>query len=142
MSTTTLSERLHAAVQATTEEAGRFKKLSQESGVAEASWKSWWYGRQRPTAEMIEAVCQQAPHFALWITTGVDAPEFGQKSALSPCQDTVIGNEFDALVSTEHYLKLRVQASRSRTKQAKGMAAAYKQLAIDELQYFFNGGPA
>lgn len=140
MSLTTLSERLHAAVQVTTEESGRFKKLSQDSGVPEASWKSWWYGRQRPTAEMIEAVCQQAPNFSLWITTGADAPELGQQSPLSPYKDTIIGNEFDELANTSHYLKLRVRAATGQTKQAADMAQAYRQAAMDELQFFFNSG--
>jgi len=80
MSVSTLSERLRAAVRATTEEAGRFKKLAQESGVPEASWKSWWYRRQRPTAEMIEAVCQAAPQFALWIATGISDEDTGHQA--------------------------------------------------------------
>ncbi len=78
--TRTLSERLHAVVQATTEPSGRFKKLAQESGVPEASWKSWWYRRQRPTAEMIEAVCQAAPQFALWIATGISDEDTGHQA--------------------------------------------------------------
>ena len=33
-------------------------------------WKNFWLGRQRPTVEMIEAVCREHPQFAFWLTTG------------------------------------------------------------------------
>lgn len=137
MSTTTLTERLRAAVQADTQEVGRFRKLQELSGVPEASWKSWWYGRQRPTAEMIEAVCQHSPHYALWIATGVDAPRLGQEAALGPYEDSLTGAEYPDLPEVRRYLALRVQASKERTQGAINLALANERLVMSELQHYY-----
>ena len=137
MGSTSLSERLRAAVRQTTEESGRFKQLSGDSGISDASWRAWWYGRQRPTAEMIEAVCQHSPHYALWITTGVDAPRLGQEAALGPYEDSLTGAEYPDLPEVRRYLALRVQASKERTQGAINLALANERLVMSELQHYY-----
>lgn len=137
----TIEDRLRLLIVSITTRPSMWKELEELTGIPSSSWVDFNRGKKRATAAMVEAVCQHSPHYALWLTTGTDAPELGQESPESPYRDSIIGNKYDVLACTNHYLKLRVQASKIGTKHAKGMAEAYKQLAIDELQYFFNGGP-
>ena len=48
----------------------RFKQLEEWTGIASDRWSAVSLGRQRPTAEMIEALCTRYPEMALWLTTG------------------------------------------------------------------------
>jgi hypothetical protein len=70
MANATLSERMHLLVEQVTNEYRRFKELEVVTGVQADSWKSWFHGRQRPTAEMIEVVCKAWPEYAFWLATG------------------------------------------------------------------------
>lgn len=72
-----LSRRLKEVVLATTTDYRRFKQLEDVSEVAADSWKSWFHGRQRPTAEMIEAAATNWPEYAFWLITGVSDAEYG-----------------------------------------------------------------
>lgn len=72
-----LSRRLKEVVLATTTEYRRFKQLEDVSEVPADSWKSWFHGRQRPTAEMIEAVAANWPEYAFWLITGISDAEYG-----------------------------------------------------------------
>lgn len=135
MDSTSLSERLRAAVRLTTEESGRFKQLSGDSGISDASWRAWWYGRQRPTAEMIEAVCQHSPHYALWVTTGADAPELGQESPLSPKEDSITLHKMPELSRVKIYLQLRVAVVTDDNEDARRMVQSNKKLVASELKF-------
>lgn len=138
--TLTIEDRLRILMASITTRPNMWKELEELTGIPASSWVDFNRGKKRATAATVEAICQHYPHYALWITTGADAPELGQQSPLSPYKDSIIGNEFDELASTEHYLKLRVRASKSKTQHATDMAQAYRQAAMDELQFFFNSG--
>lgn len=70
MATETLGERMLFLVQATTQEHRRYKELEEKTGVAADRWKAFALGRQRPTAEMIEALGKLKPQYSQWLLTG------------------------------------------------------------------------
>lgn len=52
-----------------------FAQLAAMSSIPATSWQNFMRGRQRPTHEMIEAVCTAWPEFAFWVATGqTDTP--------------------------------------------------------------------
>lgn len=48
----------------------RWITLQRMSGIASISWQKAVNAKQRPTAEMIEAVALQWPQYAFWLITG------------------------------------------------------------------------
>lgn len=70
MSTQNLADRLHEIILFATAEHRRFKQMEELTNIPADRWKNFWLGRQRPTSEMIEAICQAYPQFAFWLTTG------------------------------------------------------------------------
>lgn len=84
----TLSDRLHFIVKNVTSEYRRFKELEVATGVQGDTWKSWFHGRQRPTAEMIETACKTWPEYAFWLTTGIDDFEHGHTRVSTSPVDT------------------------------------------------------
>lgn len=72
-----IQARLRAVIETVTEERGRFAELEKVTQVSANSWKSFWHGRQRPTCDMIEAICARWPHYAFWIATGITDAKFG-----------------------------------------------------------------
>jgi hypothetical protein len=77
MSTENLQNRLIELIKVATLEHRRFKQLEELTGIPADRWKNFWLGRQRPTAEMIEAVCQNWPEYAFWLVTGICDSEYG-----------------------------------------------------------------
>ncbi|MGM9516850.1 hypothetical protein ACS5PK_21575 [Roseateles sp. DB2] len=71
LGTPSLVDRLKAVIDWETNESRRWKELEACSGIAANSWQQMWRGRQRPTAEMIEAVAQEWPAYAFWLVTGL-----------------------------------------------------------------------
>lgn len=49
---------------------GRFQFLGQKTSIKVSIWKSWWAGRQRPTASMLSSLSQIWPEHAFWLVTG------------------------------------------------------------------------
>ncbi|MDO6387650.1 hypothetical protein [Uliginosibacterium sp. 31-12] len=56
---------------------GRFQRLEDLSKIKVSVWKSWWAGRQRATAQMVEAVALIWPEHAYWLATGDELPKEG-----------------------------------------------------------------
>lgn len=73
----TIQERLKAVIERTTDERGRFAELEKLTLISANSWKSFWHGRQRPTCDMIAAVCTRWPKFAFWLSTGITDAKHG-----------------------------------------------------------------
>lgn len=73
----TLSIRLRSIVVEGTTEYRRFKQLEELTGIQADTWKSWYHGRQRPTADMIETASKAWPEYAFWLVTGTTDPEYG-----------------------------------------------------------------
>lgn len=72
-----LTDRLQAVIEFTTNDHRRWKTLEDLSGIAANSWMQMARGKQRPTAEMTEAVSKAHPEFAFWIATGLTDREHG-----------------------------------------------------------------
>lgn len=134
-----IEERLRLLIQNTANSSTMWKDLEERTGIQASSWVDFNRGKKRATAFMIEAICQHSPEYSLWLVTGADAPELGQISPTSPYLDTVANVEFGEMTQTKHYLRLRVEAAKHPSKHNKGMAAATKELAHSELQYYFWG---
>ena len=77
MSTKNLADRMLVVIQAKTESKRRFKEMEELTGIPSDRWSAFSLGRQRPTAEMIEAVCKAWPQYAFWISLGITDPENG-----------------------------------------------------------------
>lgn len=73
----TLSIRLQAIIVEETTEYRRFKQLEERTGIQADTWKSWYHGRQRPTADMIESVSKEWPEYAFWLATGTTDSDYG-----------------------------------------------------------------
>lgn len=105
-----IGERLRAIVENCTKETRRFKDLEEKSVVSAEAWRSFWNGKQRPSAEMIEAVAQLWPEYAFWLATGIDDTGFGHRTpskfefpALTK-QITAAGDLFRYKVELQHAL--------------------------------------
>lgn len=72
-----ITDRLLEIVEAETDPRNRFKILEEETGIAKNSWTAVWHRRQRPTAEMIEAIAKRWPDYAFWLACGDTEPERG-----------------------------------------------------------------
>ena len=105
-----LRERLKEVLEAETPARGRFSELERISAhdIPSDTWKSVWYGRQRPTAEMIELVCQTWPQYALWIATGVTEPTSGHEAPGLPGFDTQLQEQRAEHVYSKQLLKGKV----------------------------------
>lgn len=75
-----LSDRLRAIVIAKTTEYRRFKQLETDTAIPADTWKSWFHGRQRPTADMIEAAGKTWPVYAFWLITGAPDAAYGHSA--------------------------------------------------------------
>lgn len=74
-----LRTRLAELIDQKTESEGkaRFKYLEKITGIKTTHWRDFSSLKQRPTVEMIEAVCKLWPEHALWLTTGITDAEHG-----------------------------------------------------------------
>ena len=75
--TTSIDERMRALVEVKTDEHRRFRTLEDQTEIPHQTWKAWYHRRQRPTAEMIEAIAHLFPSQAFWMATGLTDCHFG-----------------------------------------------------------------
>lgn len=75
-----IQHRLMVLIEECTPDHGRFPMLAKLSQVPETSWKAFWYGRQRPTAEMIQVVARNWPEHAFWLATGLTDRRCGHRA--------------------------------------------------------------
>lgn len=73
-----MRERLIELIEKTTRETRRHSDLEKLTGISASSWKQFYIGRQRPTDQMIEALCSAYPQCVLWITTAKTDEQCGQ----------------------------------------------------------------
>ena len=85
---------------------GFWSRLEEATKIPAYSWRKAYARKQRPTSEMIEALCRLLPTYAFWIATGITDAENGHcapESALtfpelprSHKPWALLGNEFFA----------------------------------------------
>ena len=69
---TTLEDRFIFVLRADGEPYGYWQRLEGHTGIAAARWRKAYTRQQRPTADMIEALCKLKPQYAFWLVTGAD----------------------------------------------------------------------
>lgn len=72
-----ISDRLKALIDSRTDKRGKFVQLEEATGIPAESWKSFYYGRQRPNPDMIEAAAISWPEAAFWLATGIEDMHHG-----------------------------------------------------------------
>lgn len=67
-----IAVRLKALIDCRTDKRGKFAQLEEITGIGAETWKSFYYGRQRPNPDMIEAAAVTWPEAAFWLATGIE----------------------------------------------------------------------
>lgn len=80
VSTRDLRGRLNAITAHHVPGRGRFRVLQEMSGISQDTWKAAWYGKQRPTAEMVQFAARRWPEYAFWLVTGVTDQVHGHRA--------------------------------------------------------------
>ncbi len=75
MSSDSIEDRIRLVMSLAAHSHRRFKQLEEWTAISSDRWSAVSLGRQRPTAEMIEALCSRFPEMTLWIATGRTDPE-------------------------------------------------------------------
>lgn len=75
-----ITERFQAIIRLNTSETRRWSEMEAFTDIPASSWQKAFNGKQRPTAEMLQAVARQWPGFAFWLITGVTDAKHGHVS--------------------------------------------------------------
>lgn len=77
-----ISKRLRQIVDVGTQEVAtrRFNWLANNTSVSAEAWRSFWNGKQKPSAEMIESAAKLWPEHAYWLVTDMDDSDFGHSA--------------------------------------------------------------
>ena len=59
---------------------GCWQRLADQTDVVAARWRKVYTEQQRPTPDIIQALCRFAPQYAFWIVTGITDVEHGHKA--------------------------------------------------------------
>ena len=70
-STKDVSARLRELIEQKFQSRGRFSSLEKLSGINESKWKSFFYGKQGATQELLQFWCEYSPESANWLLNGV-----------------------------------------------------------------------
>lgn len=82
-----ISSRLKSLLAQQINEHRRYKALEELTQISAESWRAFEKGRQKPSAEMVEAAAKSWPNYAYWLATGDSEPEYGNyapKTATNP----------------------------------------------------------
>lgn len=77
---TTIEDRFVLVLRETGEPYGVWQRLEELTGVVAARWRKAYTYQQRPTPDMIQALCRLKPEYAFWIATGITDAEHGHKA--------------------------------------------------------------
>lgn len=48
-----------------------FEEIAEATSISARTWRNTFEARQRPTGQLIEALCRVYPQYAFWLTTGI-----------------------------------------------------------------------
>lgn len=74
---TTIEDRLILLLREDGEPHGYWQGLEERTGISAQRWRKAYARRQRPTPDMIEAICKIKPQYAFWMATGITDAENG-----------------------------------------------------------------
>jgi hypothetical protein len=80
---TTLEDRVTLVLREAGEVYGMWQRLEEKTGIAAARWRKAYTFQQRPTPDMVQAICRLRPELAFWIATGITDAENGHKAPAS-----------------------------------------------------------
>ena len=80
---TTIEDRFVLVLRETGEPYGIWQRMEELTGIAAARWRKAYTYQQRPTPDMIQALCRLKPEYAFWIATGITDAEYGHKAPAS-----------------------------------------------------------
>jgi len=69
-----VEQRVKLLMQRAAAQQRRYKTLQEWTGIPSDRWSAVALGRQRPTAEMLGALCRKFNELTLWLMTGKDDP--------------------------------------------------------------------
>ena len=125
----------------------RWKELETLTGIPAANWLAAVRNKQRPTADMIEAVARAWPQYAYWLVTGSTDARYGHVCADTYAQIARTGRQFypelstNAVASTAAYLKLNLDLYRAKYEdhpyvspdQEEELYTRHQELALERL---------
>lgn len=83
MKESNLSDRMRTLIRMKLPRRGQYLWLQQQTGIERHKWSSWANDRQRPNAEMIEAIANLWPEYTCWLLLGrTGVPQIDEKAAL------------------------------------------------------------
>lgn len=129
-----LAERMKLLIDSQTEKRGKFAQLETLTGIQAEGWKSFYYGRQRPNPDMIEALAQAWPEFAFWLVTGVD--DFFSGHTSPPLPDGVKSPFRERNLAKDVFLK-KIEFERWKQNGAPDMAIDDVVLPSSEVRQHF-----
>lgn len=106
-----LGERARLVIGLKTPDRGRFRALAEASGISAENWKSFWYGRQRATEDMLSHVFCEWPEMAFWVATGLTDVRHGHVPP--PLVGQLESYPLRSMPKTADYYKAAVQVLRS-----------------------------
>ena len=68
---TTIEDRLILLLLSAGEPYGFWQGLEKLTGISAQRWRGVYARRQRPTSDMISAICKLQPQYAFWLATGI-----------------------------------------------------------------------
>ena len=80
---TNIEDRFVLVLRETREPYGIWQRMEELTGVAAARWRKAYTYQQRPTPDMIQALCRLKPEYAFWMATGITDAEHGHKAPIS-----------------------------------------------------------
>jgi len=80
---TTLEDRFILVLREAGEVYGMWARLEELTGIVSARWRKGYTSQQRPTPDMVQALCRQRPEYAFWIATGITDAANGHKAPAS-----------------------------------------------------------
>ena len=68
---TTIEDRLILLLRQDGEPHGYWQGLERNTGISAARWRKTYTRQQRPTTDMLSAICRLRPQYAFWLATGI-----------------------------------------------------------------------
>lgn len=79
----TIHDRFRAVIRRNTSETRKWSELEALTGIPATSWQKAYNAKQRPTAEMLEAISRLWPEFAFWLVTGISDAKNGHVACVN-----------------------------------------------------------
>jgi hypothetical protein len=136
---TTLNQRFNAIIDRLTP-SRKWKTLEELTGITTHSWQKAYLGKQRPTADMLEALAQHWPQYAFWMMTGITHLEamhrcpIGSPPWPSSLEDqayfeTINDRSFETILEVKKFLREHA-GTETEPSKAAGLEDAMDELII------------